>query len=100
MIQFFQFAYIQNESSTSVTLKATAAFDEINKRVKAEPTLAKKIGAVILFDITKDGQIQQSWSKKMIDFLSMFDHDDLFQPLMVNKVRSIKVNQKKELPLK
>jgi hypothetical protein len=44
-------------------LKAKTAFDEINKRAKGQPNLVKKIGAIILFDITKDGKVQQSWSK-------------------------------------
>ena len=45
-------------------LKAKQAFDEINKRAKSQPELVKKVAAVILFDITKDGKFQQSWSKK------------------------------------
>jgi len=44
-------------------LQAATAFDEINKRAQAQPTLVKKVGAVIVFDITKDGKIAKSWSK-------------------------------------
>jgi hypothetical protein len=44
-------------------LQAVAAFDEIDKRAKSQPTLVKKVGAVVVFDITKDGKFQQSWSK-------------------------------------
>ncbi len=44
-------------------LKARETFDEINKRVKSQPELVKKVGAIIVFDITKDGKVQQSWSK-------------------------------------
>ena len=47
----------------STELQATVAFDEINKRAKSEPTLVKKVGAVVLFDITKGGKYQKSWSK-------------------------------------
>jgi len=46
----------------SMDLKAKTAFDEINKRAKSQPDLVKKVGAVILFDITKDGKAQQSWT--------------------------------------
>ncbi len=42
---------------------APVAFDEINKRAKSQPALVKKVGAVVVFDITKDGKLQQSWSK-------------------------------------
>jgi hypothetical protein len=48
-------------------LKASAAFDEINKRTTSQPELVKKVSAVIVFDITKDGEFQQSWSKSNID---------------------------------
>ncbi len=44
-------------------MQATVAFDEINKRAKSQPALVKKVGAVILFDITKGGKYQQSWSR-------------------------------------
>ncbi len=44
-------------------LKASGTFDEINKRAKSQPELVKKVGAIIVFDITKDGKVQQSWSK-------------------------------------
>ena len=43
-------------------MQARTAFDEINKRAKSQPELVKKVGAVILFDITKDGKAEQSWS--------------------------------------
>jgi hypothetical protein len=46
-----------------VELKARGTFDEINKRAKSQPELVKKVGAIIVFDITKDGKVQQSWSK-------------------------------------
>jgi hypothetical protein len=46
-----------------VQLKARETFNEINKRAKSQPDLVKKVGAVIVFDITKDGNVQQSWSK-------------------------------------
>lgn len=39
------------------------AFDEINRRAKAEPGLVKKVGAIILFDISKNGKVEKSWSK-------------------------------------
>ncbi|CAF1506962.1 unnamed protein product [Adineta steineri] len=48
--------------SSGVDLKARTAFDEINKRAKSQPDLVKKIGAIIVFDITKDGKVQQSWT--------------------------------------
>lgn len=44
-------------------LQAKLAFDEINKRAKSQPDLVKKVGAVIVFDITKGGKLEQSWSK-------------------------------------
>ena len=44
-------------------LKAKVAFDEINKRAKTQPDLVKKVGAVIVFDITEDNKVQQSWSE-------------------------------------
>lgn len=47
-----------------MTLKAETAFDEITKRAKSQPDLVKKIGAVIVFDITKNGKNAESWSKK------------------------------------
>jgi hypothetical protein len=47
-------------------LQATVAFDEINKRAQSQPTLVKKVGAVVVFDITKDGKFQQSWSKEFL----------------------------------
>ncbi|CAF1395501.1 unnamed protein product, partial [Didymodactylos carnosus] len=50
------------ESKTGADLKAKAAFDEINKRVTAQPDLVKKINAIIVFDITKDGAVVQSWT--------------------------------------
>ncbi|CAF1634979.1 unnamed protein product [Adineta ricciae] len=43
-------------------LQAQVAFAEINKRAQAQPTLVKKVGAVIVFDITKGGNVQQSWT--------------------------------------
>ncbi len=46
-------------------MKARATFDEINKRAKSQPELVKKVGAVIVFDITRDGQVHQSWSKSV-----------------------------------
>ncbi|CAF1012491.1 unnamed protein product [Rotaria sordida] len=49
-------------SSSGVELKARTAFNEINKRAKGQPDLVKKVGAVIVFDITKDGNVQQSWT--------------------------------------
>ncbi|CAF0839506.1 unnamed protein product [Rotaria sordida] len=49
-------------SPSSVELKAKTAFDEINKRAKNQPAIVKKIGAIVLFDITKDGKFQQSWT--------------------------------------
>jgi len=59
----------------------------------------KKGGAVIVFDITKDGKFQQSWSKK---FFLLLNNKLLseFKLLMVNKVLSMMVNQKKEQQLK
>jgi len=59
----------------------------------------KKVGAVIVFDITKDGTFQQSWSKK---FFLLLNNKLLseFKLLMVNKVLSMMVNQKKEQQLK
>ena len=45
-------------------LKAKVAFDAINERVKNEASLVKKVGSIVVFDITKNGQIQQSWSMK------------------------------------
>lgn len=50
-------------TTSAGNLKAHAAFAEINKRASSQPELVKKIGAVIVFDITKDGSVQQSWSK-------------------------------------
>ena len=61
-----KFQESNSKSTTSlsrVDLKARTAFSEINKRAKNQPELVKKIGAVIVFDITKDGTVQQSWSK-------------------------------------
>ncbi|UJR13565.1 hypothetical protein I4U23_000578 [Adineta vaga] len=43
-------------------LQAPAAFAEINKRAESQPALVKKVGAIIVFDITKDGKVQQSWT--------------------------------------
>ncbi len=66
---FFLLEIIFQESSKSTTsssgLKAVATFDEINKRAKSQPELVKKVGAIIVFDITKDGKVQQSWSKSI-----------------------------------
>lgn len=58
-------------SSTS-ELKAKTAFDEINKRAKSQPNLIKRIGAIVLFDITKDGKFQQSWSEFIAYYTSKF----------------------------
>jgi hypothetical protein len=44
-------------------LKAQSAFDDINKRAKEQPELIKKVGCVVVFDITKDGKAEKSWSK-------------------------------------
>ncbi|CAF3317359.1 unnamed protein product [Rotaria socialis] len=52
----------QSSTSSGEGLKAQVAFDEINKRAKSQPDLVKKVGAVIVFDITKDGKVQQSWT--------------------------------------
>ncbi|CAF0908013.1 unnamed protein product [Adineta ricciae] len=49
-------------TSSRVNLKTKAAFVEINKRAQSQPELVKKIGAIIVFDITKDGNVQQSWT--------------------------------------
>ncbi|CAF3786637.1 unnamed protein product [Adineta steineri] len=43
-------------------LQATVAFAEINKRAESQPGLIKKVNAVIVFDVTKDGKIQKSWT--------------------------------------
>jgi len=51
-----------NTTSSGMELKAKTAFDEINKRAKDQPGLVKKVGAVVLFDVTKDGKVQQSWT--------------------------------------
>jgi len=52
----------KSKTSSGVELKAKTAFDEINKRAKSQPELIKKVGAVIVFDVTKDGKAQQSWT--------------------------------------
>ncbi len=65
MIIYFIFVILrmQTQSPSSTELLAVTAFDEINKRAKSQPTLVKKVGAVIVFDITKNGKVQQSWSQ-------------------------------------
>ena len=49
--------------SSGADLKASTAFDEIKTRAASQPELIKQVGAIIVFDITKDGKVQQSWSK-------------------------------------
>ncbi|CAF5185271.1 unnamed protein product, partial [Rotaria magnacalcarata] len=51
----------EDQTKISLELKAKMAFDELNKRASAQPTLVKKIGAIIQFDITKNGKFQHSW---------------------------------------
>ncbi|CAF3367795.1 unnamed protein product [Rotaria socialis] len=51
----------EDQTKISLELKAKTAFDELNKRASTQPTLVKKIGAIIQFDITKDGKFQHSW---------------------------------------
>ncbi|CAF1645646.1 unnamed protein product [Rotaria magnacalcarata] len=52
----------EDQTKISLELKAKMAFDELNKRASAQPTLVKKIGAIIQFDITKNGKFQHSWT--------------------------------------
>jgi 3-hydroxyacyl-CoA dehydrogenase/3a,7a,12a-trihydroxy-5b-cholest-24-enoyl-CoA hydratase len=52
----------KSTTSSGTSLKAGATFDEINKRAKSQPELVKKVGAIIVFDITKDGKVQKSWT--------------------------------------
>ena len=59
---------LQDQSKASEDLKATTAFAEINKRAEGQPNLVKKIGAVVLFDITKGGNLQQSWSSYLFSW--------------------------------
>lgn len=40
-----------------------ALFEDMAKRAKSQPNVAKKINAVFLFDITKDGKPAAKWSK-------------------------------------
>jgi hypothetical protein len=46
-------------------LKARLAFDEISERVAQQPDLVRKLNAVIVFDISKDNRVQQSWSESI-----------------------------------
>ena len=59
---FFQ-ERAQKMSSSGSDLKASTAFDEIKKRAVSQPELIKQVGAIIVFDITKDGKVQQTWSE-------------------------------------
>ncbi len=65
IIHFFIYLFYMQDQNKS-ELQATVAFDEINKRAQSQPTLVKKVGAVVVFDITKDGKFQQSWSKEFL----------------------------------
>eukprot|EP01114_Cavostelium_apophysatum_P015397 TRINITY_DN417_c0_g1_i1.p1 TRINITY_DN417_c0_g1~~TRINITY_DN417_c0_g1_i1.p1 ORF type:complete len:275 (-),score=88.82 TRINITY_DN417_c0_g1_i1:39-776(-) len=50
-----------SSSSAGGNFKATAVFDELNKRIASNPDLVKQIGGVYQFDITKDGKTQSWW---------------------------------------
>ncbi len=69
-LSFNENKFHENSKSTKTTttssssgLKAEEIFDEIIKRAKNQPELVKKVLSVIVFDVTKDGKVQQSWSK-------------------------------------
>lgn len=50
-------------SSGGSSLLSDALFEDMAKRAKSQPNVAKKINAVFLFDITKDGKPAAKWSK-------------------------------------
>lgn len=47
-------------SSASSGFKAAAVFDELTKRIAANPALVQQIGGIYQFDVSKDGKTQ-SW---------------------------------------
>lgn len=61
MICYFYF-FVQSSSGGS-SLLSDALFEDMAKRAKSQPNVAKKINAVFLFDITKDGKPAAKWSK-------------------------------------
>lgn len=58
---YFDF-FVQSSSGGSGLL-SDALFEDMAKRAKSQPNVAKKINAVFLFDITKDGKPAAKWSK-------------------------------------
>lgn len=61
MICYFYF-FVQSSSGGSGLL-SDALFEDMAKRAKSQPNVAKKINAVFLFDITKNGKPAAKWSK-------------------------------------
>uniref|UniRef100_A0A8W8HP19 Peroxisomal multifunctional enzyme type 2 n=1 Tax=Magallana gigas TaxID=29159 RepID=A0A8W8HP19_MAGGI len=52
-------------SSGGSSLLSDALFEDMAKRAKSQPNVAKKINAVFLFDITKDGKPAAKWTADM-----------------------------------
>ena len=49
-----------------------ALFEEMANRAKSQPGVAKKINAVFLFDITKNGKSAAKWSKSACCNLALY----------------------------
>lgn len=50
-------------TSDDAVLKSDEIFNAVRERVKANADSARKVGAVLLFNLTKDGKIVKNWSK-------------------------------------
>lgn len=53
-------------TANNMFLKSDAIFAVIREQVKINSNLAKQVGAVLLFNITKDEKIVKNWSKSII----------------------------------
>ena len=64
----------QQSSNAAAALKSNAVFQEMAERLKQQPEVVSKIGAIFQWNITKDGKAASTWSKftKRIYFCNKF----------------------------
>lgn len=56
-----------NRTSNNMALQSDAVFDAIRDRVAADQATAKKINAIFLYKITKNGTVAKDWSEYIND---------------------------------
>lgn len=62
---FVDLKKVTKSTATNVSLKTDKIFPIIKEQIKINPNVAKNIGAVFLFNITKDEKIVKNWSKSI-----------------------------------